>query len=122
MMGVCSQNFAIKIGEQFIVFREREEPILKPQTLSDFATRICSILTRLSRTYILPTHSLKHSIPRLPAGNGGLVDRTTEKLKWNRYIKQENECFVNKIKMRQPLGLNNSAQQKMDGARLMARF
>ena len=34
---------------------------------------------------ILPTHSLKHSIPRLPAGNGGLVDRTTEKLKWNRY-------------------------------------
>ena len=39
----------------------------------------------LGTEFILPTHSLKHSIPRLPAGNGGLVDRTTEKLKWNRY-------------------------------------
>ena len=35
--------------------------------------------------FIQPTHSLERSIPRLPSGNGGLVDRTTEKLKRNRY-------------------------------------
>ena len=35
---------------------------------------------------ILPTLDFFHSIPRLPSENGGVFDRTTEKLKWNRYI------------------------------------
>ena len=35
--------------------------------------------------FILPTLHFFHSHPRLPSENGGVFDRTTEKLKWNRY-------------------------------------
>ena len=38
-----------------------------------------------SLDFIMPTLPISHSISRLPAGNGGVSDRLTEKLKWNRY-------------------------------------